>query len=131
MSAKQQRTGPTIMGPVGITAVFRLTKGKTVRRELPYVRIDLDNLLKPLLDACTKAQVWGDDSQVCAINAVKLYGRPGITLFVTPLEDDPEVLEIGTAEFLQRKYSKDLRDRIKAKLKLTPKTNHETTKSIE
>jgi len=30
----------------------------------------------------------------------------------------------------QRKYSKDLRDRIKAKLKLTPKTNHETTKSL-
>ena len=42
-------------GPVQVEAHFyRATKG----------RVDLDNLLKAVLDAATEAGVWVDDSQV-------------------------------------------------------------------
>ena len=42
---------------------------------------DIDNLLKPLLDACTAADVWGDDSQIAALSIAKLGVRkPGATI---------------------------------------------------
>jgi Holliday junction resolvase RusA-like endonuclease/endogenous inhibitor of DNA gyrase (YacG/DUF329 family) len=38
-----------------------------------YQRIDVDNLLKAVLDAATRAEVWKDDSQVTALVAVADY----------------------------------------------------------
>ena len=39
-------------------------------------RIDVDNLLKSILDACTWAHVWCDDSQVREISATLLTAQP-------------------------------------------------------
>ena len=49
-------------------------------------RRDLDNLLKPLLDALTHAGVWGDDSQVKRIEAEMGDPRPegSCTVEVSP-----------------------------------------------
>jgi Holliday junction resolvase RusA-like endonuclease len=40
-----------------------------------FQRVDIDNLLKAILDGATRAQLWGDDSQVTAIIGVLEYDR--------------------------------------------------------
>ena len=52
----------------------------TAKRDLPYMegaprakRPDLENLNKALIDGCQNAGVFHDDSQICRINAEKLY----------------------------------------------------------
>lgn len=51
-------------------------------------RRDLDNLLKPILDVCTRGKVWADDVQVrdlhITLRGIKRGGR--IQLAITPLE---------------------------------------------
>jgi len=49
---------------------------------------DLDNLLKPILDACTHAGVWGDDSQVKALSIaeVGVQSPGGVTMQITQME---------------------------------------------
>lgn len=49
----------------GIKTVFKKHVKVAVDVWMPDRRKrDVDNILKPLLDACTKADVWRDDSQV-------------------------------------------------------------------
>tara|TARA_Y100001938_G_C8077848_1_gene427243 strand:- start:678 stop:1142 length:465 start_codon:yes stop_codon:yes gene_type:complete len=45
------------------------TEKRTFKRTKP----DLDNLNKMILDACTKAQIWRDDSQVVSLTSEKYY----------------------------------------------------------
>ena len=51
---------------------------------------DVDKLQRSLFDALTTAAVWGDDSQVCIVTAMKLYAPEGepasVQVRVTPLE---------------------------------------------
>jgi crossover junction endodeoxyribonuclease RusA len=51
-------------------------------------RRDLDNLLKPILDVCTRGNVWGDDVQFRDLQITLRGIRPGrrIQLTITPLE---------------------------------------------
>jgi Holliday junction resolvase RusA-like endonuclease len=65
---------------------FRLAKPKTVKRDLPSVRPDLDKLARATLDALTTAQVVTDDAQVCDLWVSKRYGIPGadVTVICTP-----------------------------------------------
>jgi crossover junction endodeoxyribonuclease RusA len=51
-------------------------------------RRDLDNLLKPILDVCTRGNVWGDDVQVRNLHIALRGHKPGgrIKLVITPLE---------------------------------------------
>jgi len=48
---------------------------------------DLDKLVRAVLDACTDAGLWRDDSQVCALQAAKLYTptNPGVHITITEL----------------------------------------------
>ena len=64
---------------VELVAVFK-RPGRLFRKADPAGRIlhdkrpDLDNVVKAILDGMDKAGVWGDDAQVCEIDARKVYG---------------------------------------------------------
>ncbi len=68
-------------GPVDLVLLFQMPRGKTVKRELPHVRPDLDKLCRAVLDAL-EGIAYTDDGQVCRITADKRYAR----------HDDPGVL---------------------------------------
>ena len=67
-----------LLGPVRVDVVFYLPRPKTVseeKRALPIVPPDLDKLARALLDGIGQSEmVWGDDSQVIELRAVKVYG---------------------------------------------------------
>jgi Holliday junction resolvase RusA-like endonuclease len=83
-------------GPVRVEATFVLPRPKSVKRDRPHVRPDLDKLCRALLDGVTEAgNVWGDDSQVCELVVVKVYGEtPGVHVDVTPMRP-PKQPEVG------------------------------------
>jgi Holliday junction resolvase RusA-like endonuclease len=64
----------------------------------PGVKPDLDKLVRAILDGITEAKIWGDDSQVLGIMAVKMYAPApeavgvGVEIFET---DNPAVLDWG------------------------------------
>jgi Holliday junction resolvase RusA-like endonuclease len=66
-----------LLGPVRVEVEFYLPRPVSVtikKRALPIVPPDLDKLLRGLLDGIGQSEViWGDDSQVVQIDAVKLY----------------------------------------------------------
>lgn len=72
--------GRPIEGPVRVVASFVLPRPKSVRREYPSVRPDVDKLLRALFDGITDAEVvWRDDSQVVSVETSKVYGaEPGV-----------------------------------------------------
>lgn len=72
---------PTITGPAGISVTVHFPDSR---------RRDLDNVIKPLLDACTYAGVWQDDHLVMRLEVergpvqknrghldVRVYEMPG------------------------------------------------------
>jgi len=78
-----------LLGPVRVEAEFYLPRPASVtikKRALPIVPPDLDKLLRGLLDGIGQSEViWGDDSQVVQIDAVKLYAdetEPGATVTI-------------------------------------------------
>lgn len=61
---------------------FGMPRPKSVTRELPTVRPDLDKLTRALLDALT-GRVWKDDAQVVRLVIDKAYSeRPGVEIRV-------------------------------------------------
>lgn len=59
---------PTFKGNVAIACVFYRSS---------HQRVDIDNLLKAVLDAGTRAAMWEDDSQVTFLTAVLEHDRDG------------------------------------------------------
>jgi len=81
-----------LLGPVRVEVEFYLPRPASVtikKRALPIVPPDLDKLLRGLLDGIGQSEViWGDDSQVVQIDAVKLYAdetEPGATVIIYSL----------------------------------------------
>ena len=67
-----------LQGPVEAVLLFTLAKPKTVKRDWPSVKPDLDKLIRGTLDGLTKSGIYVDDAQVVAISATKIYGNePG------------------------------------------------------
>lgn len=90
----EARSGNNIFftGPVQVEVTFYLPRPKTVSREkrqYPIVPPDVDKLARGLLDGIGQSEmIWGDDSQVVVLHAVKLYadGRaPGATIEITEI----------------------------------------------
>jgi Holliday junction resolvase RusA-like endonuclease len=65
---------PPMTGPVEVVVTFTLQKPRSVKRDLPSVRPDLDKLVRSTFDALTSAGVYADDSQVVTLSALKVYG---------------------------------------------------------
>jgi Holliday junction resolvase RusA-like endonuclease len=81
-----------LLGPVRVEVDFYLPRPVSVtikKRALPIVPPDLDKLLRGLLDGIGQSEViWGDDSQVVQIDAVKIYAdetEPGATVTIYAL----------------------------------------------
>ena len=75
-------------GPITVELEFWLYRGKTVKRDLPSVKPDIDKLARAILDALTGV-VYADDSQVCQLVVVKRYGpKPGVQITVRGCDDD-------------------------------------------
>lgn len=59
---------------VNVELLFIFNKPKTVKRNEPYVRPDLDKLIRAVLDALTGV-AYEDDQQVVRLVASKAYGE--------------------------------------------------------
>lgn len=77
-----QNFGHPMVGPVEVKATFYLERPKTVKRDSPSVRPDVDKLLRALLDALTQSGVIGDDAQVCRVYADKTYAEGNPHTFI-------------------------------------------------
>lgn len=75
---------------VAVTIWFYLPKPKTVKRDRPSVKPDIDKLARAVLDSMTNAGVWNDDSQVVELSCSKLYAdehtKPGAMIHVRTLD---------------------------------------------
>jgi Holliday junction resolvase RusA-like endonuclease len=66
-----------VAGPVTVVCEFVVKKPKKPSNTYPS-KGDIDNYVKALLDACTKAQVfWKDDMQIIDLKATKRYCNEG------------------------------------------------------
>jgi len=74
--AKIQYNGEPLKGALSVTIVFLIKKPKTVKREYPTVKPDVDNLCKSTLDSLNGI-AFDDDSQIIEINASKKYNAFG------------------------------------------------------
>jgi crossover junction endodeoxyribonuclease RusA len=67
--------------PVSMEIIFYMKKPQKPKFSLPAVRPDIDKLLRALLDGLTQAKtVYLDDSQVCILQASKMYGEPRVEI---------------------------------------------------
>lgn len=66
----------TLCGPVEAHIVLFLPRPQSVtlrKRQLPTVPPDADKLARSVLDSCTDAAVYTDDSLVCKLTVFKMY----------------------------------------------------------
>jgi Holliday junction resolvase RusA-like endonuclease len=78
---RQRYSGQPMQGALEVCLIFSIEKPKSVKREYPNVRPDLDNFVKAIFDAANEV-LWKDDAQVVDLHAFKVYGEPGITISV-------------------------------------------------
>lgn len=74
-AAKAAYDGPRIDGAVLVEIEFRTVRPKTVKREFPAVKPDVDKLQRSLFDGITDAGVWKDDAQIVTVAARKRYAE--------------------------------------------------------
>lgn len=74
----------SLAGAVSVDVRFVTVKPKSVKRETPHVKPDIDKLLRALFDGLTDAKVWLDDAQVVRLTASKVYGAdPGVDVSIS------------------------------------------------
>ena len=66
-------------GPLACSITFRLQAPKTVKREFPTTKPDLDKLVRGVLDGMTGI-LYKDDCQIVNIYCSKHYGIPGVKI---------------------------------------------------
>lgn len=84
--------GELITGPVALKVLARLEKPKSVKRELPSAKPDLDKLTRAVQDALEGISYKGD-SQICEIHARKIYdSTPGVDIELSPMSRQGKLL---------------------------------------
>lgn len=78
-----------LSGPVSLSLTFQFTRPVSVsakKRPHHTVKPDLDNCIKGIKDAL-KGIAWIDDSQVCQIDASKVYAdSPGVRVAISGVQ---------------------------------------------
>lgn len=67
-------------GALAIDVTFYLPRGKTVTREYPSVKPDLDKLQRALGDMLTIAGIITDDARIVTWHSSKRYGEPSTVI---------------------------------------------------
>ncbi len=86
-----------LSGPLGINLTFYLERPKTVKREYPEVKPDLDKLERAMLDGLKP--LIGNDSKVVSLSSTKVYANetfpPGVIGAVWEIIDPNKVYNLG------------------------------------
>jgi Holliday junction resolvase RusA-like endonuclease len=99
------RLSSPLLGPVGVTLSFYLPHPKKHYRKVDGVSVlkddaptyisnrsvgDIDKLTRAVLDALDDADVFGDDSQVSALQVTRMYtdGDPNVYVVVYEMHND-------------------------------------------
>lgn len=78
----------TRTGPIDLILNFVFPKPKSVKRDLPSVKPDLDKLIRAVCDSLTKSGIYKDDALVVFIGANKIYGEtPGVEIIISEALD--------------------------------------------
>lgn len=86
-AARTNLWGEPVEGAVVLVADFAVLRPKTVKRDFPSTRPDLDKLVRALCDGITEAGVWKDDGQVVRLHVAEDYAeRAGVTVRIHQLE---------------------------------------------
>lgn len=91
-----------IAGPVAVTLEFELerppshlTRAGRLRKGAPLLpaqkRLDIDKLTRAVLDGLTDGGIIEDDGRVVKLRASKVYGDPGVTVTISPVQPAAQV----------------------------------------
>lgn len=73
----RQSDEPPFSGALYCYLTFLLPRPKSVKRDRPNVKPDLDKLVRAVFDAAEQSGLVENDSRVCEMQAVKRYCRAG------------------------------------------------------
>lgn len=73
IAAMNAYDGKQLEGAVVLQLEFRFERPKSVKRDRPFVKPDIDKLQRSILDSLTDSKAIKDDAQVTKITAEKLY----------------------------------------------------------
>lgn len=76
-------------GPLHVEVTFYLPRGKTVTRELPSVKPDIDKLMRALNDMLTISGLIKDDARITSYWALKRYDDNPRTVIRNIRKDKP------------------------------------------
>ena len=77
------------VGALGVTLVFFMPRGATVKRARPSVTPDIDKLTRAVLDGITDSGAWKDDALVVSLHASEWYADaqiPGVQVEIWAVE---------------------------------------------
>jgi Holliday junction resolvase RusA-like endonuclease len=74
----QAKRWETITEPIELCLSFYLPRPKSVRREFPSVKPDLDKLIRSTCDGLKTGGLYADDALIIAITATKQYAPVGM-----------------------------------------------------
>jgi Holliday junction resolvase RusA-like endonuclease len=84
-----RQTDPIVMiGAIQVEILFLMPRPKSVSRERPTVKPDVDKLCRTVLDAAERAGIYFNDSQVIDLSARKRYAdiqTPGAVINIEQL----------------------------------------------
>lgn len=75
---KEKKKWETITEPIELCLSFYLPRPKTVKREFPSVKPDLDKLIRSTCDGLKTGGLYLDDALIIAITATKQYAPVGM-----------------------------------------------------